>query len=464
MVARVKLKIEKLGRIQRAELDVRPLTVLIGPNNTNKTWTAYVLYGLLQSLSRTLSAARFDVSPDEQDAADAETLERMRGLLHPLFDALKADPAPARVECSLSVASLFEKTDQRYVHNLKAKSICVLLGLPDDQLQGASARLELLRNEFVTSLVSLELVFERPLNRLQVRANRHWSPGGGKPEASSALVSYVDDAWTEQKILALVHTQLWELIKHVVVFPAERNGLLPVWPLLPASDDLEVPIPVADFGRFLGLAQAAAPMGTMSAPQARLSALLKKAVGGEIAYVTEGGRKRLMFRTAGAEIPLQAAASLSRAVAGLSIYIERFFQPDDVLIIDELEMNAHPQAQVALTEFVTALVNAGVRVVLTTHSPYVVDHLNNLMEASNTPAERREELARKFAMGTASSFISPDKVSVHAVQEQSPDGEVLVREVLNRETGLIDWSTFSGVSEVVTNLYGDILRASEEEA
>ncbi len=456
----MKLKIEKLGRIQHAELDVRPLTVLIGPNNTNKTWTAYVLYGLLQSLSRTLSAARFDVSPDEQDAADVETLERMRRLLHPLFDALKADPAPSRVECSLSVPSLFEKTDQRYIHNLKSQSICVLLGLPDKQLQGASARLELLRNEFVTSLVSLELTFERPLNRLQVRASRHLNPGGGKPEVSN----YVDDAWTEQKILALVHTQLWELIKHVVVFPAERNGLLPVWPLLPASDDLEVPIPVADFGRFLGLAQAAAPLGKMSAPQAHLSALLRKAVGGEIAYVTEGGRKRLMFRTAGAEIPLQAAASLSRAVAGLSIYIERFFQPDDVLIIDELEMNAHPQAQVALTEFVTALVNAGVRVVLTTHSPYVVDHLNNLMEASRTPAGRREELARKFALGTASSFISPDKVSVHAVQEESPDGEVFVREVLNRETGLIDWSTFSGVSEVVTNLYGDVLRASQEEA
>ena len=457
----MKLKIEKLGRIRSADIDVRPLTVLIGPNNTNKTWTAYALYGLLQSFSRTLSAARFDVSPDEEDAADAKTLDRMRGVLKPLFEALNADPSPARVECSLSVPSLFENTGQRYVHNLKAESLCLLLGLPHDQLPGASARLESLRTEFVTSLVSLEFVFERPLNRLQVKTNRRWTLEGGKTEESSALFNYVDDAWTERKILALVHTQLWELIKHVVVFPAERNGLLPLWPLLPASDDLEVPIPVADFGRFLGLAQAAAAAGRMSAPQAHLAALLKKAVGGEIAYVAEAGRKRLMFRTTNAEIPLQAAASLSRAVAGLSLYIERFFQPDDVLIIDELEMNAHPQAQMALTELITSLVNAGVRVVLTTHSPYVVDHLNNLMEASRTPTGRREELARKFALGTASSFISPDKVAVHAVQEESPDGEVLVREVLNRKTGLIDWSTFSGVSEHVTNLYSDILRAAE---
>ncbi|OJT23271.1 hypothetical protein BO221_20625 [Archangium sp. Cb G35] len=126
-------------------------------------------------------------------------------------------------------------------------------------------------------------------------------------------------------------------------------------------------------------------------------------------------------------------------------------------------MNAHPQAQVALTEFIAALVNAGVRVVLTTHSPYVVDHLNNLMEASRAAAEKREELAQKFTLKTPSSFISPEKVAVHAFQEESPEGEVTVREVLNRQTGLIDWSTFSRVSEHITNLYSDILRSSEED-
>jgi len=127
-------------------------------------------------------------------------------------------------------------------------------------------------------------------------------------------------------------------------------------------------------------------------------------------------------------------------------------------------MNAHPQAQMALTEFIAALVNAGVRVVFTTHSPYVVDHLNNLMEASRTPEARREELARKFALNSPSSFISPEKVAVHAFQEETPGGAVIVREVLNRKTGLIDWSTFSKVSEHITNLYSDILKTAEEEA
>jgi hypothetical protein len=36
-----------------------------------------------------------------------------------------------------------------------------------------------------------------------------------------------------------------------------------------------------------------------------------------------------------------------------------------------------------------------------------------------------------------------------------------VREVLNRQTGLNDWSTFSRVSEHITNLYSDILRTTK---
>jgi hypothetical protein len=49
--ARMKLSVRKLGRIAQAEIDVRPLTIFVGPNNTNKTWVAYCLYALAQKLS-----------------------------------------------------------------------------------------------------------------------------------------------------------------------------------------------------------------------------------------------------------------------------------------------------------------------------------------------------------------------------------------------------------------------------
>ncbi len=42
----MKIKFSNLGSIKETELDLRPLTVIIGPNNSNKTYIAYSIYGL----------------------------------------------------------------------------------------------------------------------------------------------------------------------------------------------------------------------------------------------------------------------------------------------------------------------------------------------------------------------------------------------------------------------------------
>ena len=48
----MKIKFWNLGSIKAAELDLRPLTVIIGPNNSNKTYIAYSIYGLWQEIER----------------------------------------------------------------------------------------------------------------------------------------------------------------------------------------------------------------------------------------------------------------------------------------------------------------------------------------------------------------------------------------------------------------------------
>ena len=63
----MKLTLHNLGRIKFGEIDIRPLTVLVGPNNTNKTWCAYTLYGLATSIAdQTFSMSRANVQFDRQ--------------------------------------------------------------------------------------------------------------------------------------------------------------------------------------------------------------------------------------------------------------------------------------------------------------------------------------------------------------------------------------------------------------
>jgi len=42
----MKVTIQNLGAIHNAEIDIKPLTILVGPNNAGKTWMAYALAGI----------------------------------------------------------------------------------------------------------------------------------------------------------------------------------------------------------------------------------------------------------------------------------------------------------------------------------------------------------------------------------------------------------------------------------
>ena len=46
----MKVEVKNLGIIKKAELEIKPFTVIIGPNNTNKTWLTYAIYKMTKRL------------------------------------------------------------------------------------------------------------------------------------------------------------------------------------------------------------------------------------------------------------------------------------------------------------------------------------------------------------------------------------------------------------------------------
>jgi predicted ATPase len=81
------------------------------------------------------------------------------------------------------------------------------------------------------------------------------------------------------------------------------------------------------------------------------------------------------------------------------------------LIIDEPEMNLHPEAQVKLLEILTMAVNRGLKVLITTHSPYITDHLTNLMECYVVKDKIKDEDLKNYLFtGQKEAIISSDKV------------------------------------------------------
>jgi AAA ATPase domain len=142
-------------------------------------------------------------------------------------------------------------------------------------------------------------------------------------------------------------------------------------------------------------------------------------------------------------LDIPVASSMVKELSPLVLYLRYLANKRNLLVIDEPEMNLHPEAQAKLIEFIAMLVNSGIQVIITTHSPYIVDHLINLMKAASL--ENLENIRDKFYLKNSKAFISKDNVSVYLFA----DGKA--KNILE-EDGFIEWETFNQVSQKILDL------------
>lgn len=116
----------------------------------------------------------------------------------------------------------------------------------------------------------------------------------------------------------------------------------------------------------------------------------------------------------------------------------------DLLIVDEPESHLHPATQVAFTQRVAEIVRAGVRVILTTHSEWVLEKLGNLLG--------RAGLADRGEGQTGAESLDGRQVGVWLFKPTEDGGGSTVKEIaLDADTGLYP----SGFDAVAAGLHND---------
>ena len=76
---------------------------------------------------------------------------------------------------------------------------------------------------------------------------------------------------------------------------------------------------------------------------------------------------------------LHVTSSVVKSLFSLWFYLEHQAKPGDILMIDEPELNIHPENQLRIARLLASLVNAGLNVVISTHSDYIIREFNSLI-------------------------------------------------------------------------------------
>ena len=144
------------------------------------------------------------------------------------------------------------------------------------------------------------------------------------------------------------------------------------------------------------------------------------------------------------DLPLMNSSSMVSELAPVVLYLRHVARPGDTLIIEEPESHLHPTAQVEFTRLLAAATNAGIRIIITTHSEWVLWELANLVRMSELPPELRNGL------DGADQAIQPANVGAWIFEPDAEKGGSVVREIpLDVESGTFP----AGYSLTAESLY-----------
>ena len=132
-----------------------------------------------------------------------------------------------------------------------------------------------------------------------------------------------------------------------------------------------------------------------------------------------GSNGTLYFKPAGARrrLAMDESSSAVRSLLDIGFYLRHVAKRGDLLMVDEPELNLHPENQRRVARLFARLINLGIRVFVTTHSDYIVKELNTLIMLNHDrPGLRR--IAKEEGYGTE-ELLSADRVRVY-VAEKAP--------------------------------------------
>jgi hypothetical protein len=142
---------------------------------------------------------------------------------------------------------------------------------------------------------------------------------------------------------------------------------------------------------------------------------------GSINYTPEGQKE---------PIEIHISSSFVKSLSGLILYFRHLAKEGDTIIIDEPEVNLHPNNQRIIARVMAKAVNKGFKVILSTHSDYIIKELNNLVmlnKANENPEIKKALLADLAKDGyDEDSYLKKEDLGVyffdnHTIQELEVD-------------------------------------------
>lgn len=406
----MKLTVDNLGKIVQSELELNNLTILVGDNNSGKTYITYSIYGMLKNWTDFINYNSFK---------NLETRLKSEGQI-----SLNKQEIQEIVSKSIVTESVNFQKRIRELFNDKEKI-------------------------FADAKVKLE--FEKPTEfknsekKIQIGNNIVFE---GKLQDNTLSISYtkliendIDDALFKRVIGDLLAYLIFDdIFPDPTIITAERLGIslfykeldeqrnslvdglqkldendgnfhpfellmsMSAYYATPIRDHIAFTRNLDNIKKNTSNIDSTYPMEII---KEILGAEFKKENKQDIRFYTKN-KKNNKF-----DIPLYLASSSARCIVDIYFYLKHLAKQGDILIIDEPESHLTLKNQRLVAKLIASIINIDIQVFITTHSDFLVKELNNLILLSNQFDNKEEWLVKNKKNYLKEDNIKFQNVSVY---------------------------------------------------
>jgi hypothetical protein len=411
----MEIHIEKLGIIKEGDIALNNLTIFCGLNNTGKTYAMYTLYALLSN--------KFEIRFKFIEDVVVELLKNNICTLD-LSDVLEKHLGDMVNQFNEEFPNCFSELFGMQVNEFKETKFLIKNIMLDKTLERIRSLDKSEPIRFTLGNVSewiLEIAWIEETTKIVITLKE------SRTVTQPILVELISNFFigllfpsittncfllpAERAGLNLFYKEL-SSIRNRLIHRAQKDNIKP----LELLRDILTPryaLPVSDYIEYLN--DLTIVKGNKADYPLQVKNIQDNIIKGKYDVDQEGNISFLPHRSNRKKLPLHFSSSTARTLFGLVFYLQHQAKQGDWLMIDEPELNLHPDNQRNLARVLAQLVNNGIKVIISTHSPYLVREFNNLIML-NKEFDSADNLRKKYKY-KKDEHLNPKEVSAYLFDE-----------------------------------------------
>ena len=153
------------------------------------------------------------------------------------------------------------------------------------------------------------------------------------------------------------------------------------------------------------------------------------------------------------ELNMGLVSSTVKTLAGFFLYLKYQAQKGDIIFIDEIELNLHPENQRKIIKLINYLSKQGIKFIISTHSPIITEEIDNMLLFEKVKDRINKEEMEEYGLNEEYGLKSSD-ISVFHLHNKTV-------EKIKEKGGEFEIETFNSVLEETDNLYQTLLVYAE---